>query len=479
MLPKKSNAPFYLMMAAVLTVIMTFLAMHMGYCEMILTEKGETDIGIFKLLQGAIETISSNPFCVFPPKSEYFSNLPVMLIFTYLLVGYVFYDEQRNKHDSSKIVQGSAKWNTDYKKYNKKYSDPAGSKKNDGSYNMILSEHVRLNMNTKKTFLNNNVLVIGGSGSGKTRYLLKPNILQANASYVITDPSGEILASTGTFLKEQGYKIKVFNLVDMVKSDRYNPFNYIRDETGVNQLINCLIKNTNDGKSGGDPFWEKSEIALLQALIFYLINHRPKKEQNFSSVMKLLRACQIDENNPDAKSKLDLIYEQIGKEDPNDVGYKSYLTFKMGAGKTLKSILISCGVRLNHFNIPTIANLTTEDTIDLKTLGDEKQALFIIIPAADDTYNFLVSMMYTQLFETLYYHAEIECPAGFYIRKENGDMDRFIQNEDEANAYLMEHAGYKKEKGSNHLAFHTRFLLDEFANVGQIPSFEKKNCNIS
>ena len=265
-----------------------------------------------------------------------------------------------------------------------------------------------------------------------------PNLLQANCSFVVTDPSGELLESTGKFLEDQGYKIKVFNLVEMQHSNCYNPFNYIRDDLGVLMMINCLIKNTNPtGADKGDPFWEKSETALLQALCFYLIKYRPKNEQNFTSVMKLLRAAEVNENDPSQKSVLDRIFEDVEKKDPNSIALKQYQTFKMGAGKTLKSILISTSVRLTVFNMWQIENLTGTDDIDLGSIGDEKTALFVIIPAADDTFNFLVSMMYSQLFETLYYHAETECEG-------------------------------------KRLPYHVRFLLDEFANIGTIPDFEKK-----
>jgi type IV secretion system protein VirD4 len=212
----------------------------------------------------------------------------------------------------------------------------------------------------------------------------------------------------------------------------------MRDDTGVMMLINCLIKNTNkEGQSGGDPFWEKSETALLQALIFYLIKYCPPSEQNFASIMKLLDEAEVNENNPNAKSSLDIRFEALEKIDPDSIALKQYKIFKRGAGKTLKSILISVSVRLSHFNIPQVANLTSTDDLDLKTLGDEKQALFVIIPAADDTYNYLVSMMYYQLFETLYYHAENECEG-------------------------------------KRLPYHVRFILDEFANIGQIPQFPQK-----
>ena len=341
-------------------------------------------------------------------------------------------------HNADGRESGSAKWNKNIRGYNRVYTDPVDSPNNDGDYNMILTNEIFLNLNTYFTRRNNNVMVVGGSGAGKSRFFVKPNLLQANCSYVITDPAGELLTTQASFLERQGYKIKCFNLVEMKHSNCYNPFNYIRDDLGVLILINCLIKNTNpEGKSGGDPFWEKSETALLQALMFYLIKYRPKEEQNFTSIMKLLRAAEVDENNPNIKSPLDRLFDEVEKRDKNSIALKQYMTFKMGAGKTLKSILISCSVRLTVFNMKEIENLTGTDDIDLGTIGDTPQALFIVIPAADTTFNFLVSMMYSQLFETLYFHAETEC------------------------------------KGKR-LKYHVRFMLDEFANIGQIPDFTKK-----
>ena len=471
MKPKKSDVGAYIQLFIIATIVTVFISLHMGYFYAI--SDGQVD-NILVAMEGCTQTVTSDPFAFIPLQKEYFHYTFGLLFVIYSGLFFLLWDEQRNAHANSKTAQGSSKWNTDFKKYNKKYTDPPKSPKNDGPKNLILSQNVKLNMDTRTTRLNNNVLVIGGSGSGKTRFMIKPNLLQANCSYCITDPSGEILASMGTFLEEQGYKIKVFNLVEMQKSNCYNPFNYIRDDQGVIQLINCLIKNTNNGQKGGDPFWEKSETALLQAIIFYLIKHRPKEEQNFSNVMKLLRAATIDEDNPNTKSPLDLIYEQIGIEDPTDIGYKAYQTFKMGAGKTLKSILISCAVRLNVFNIVAVDNLTKKDDIDLCSIGDEKQALFVIIPAADDTFNFLVSMMYSQLFETLYFHAETECPKGYYIKDAQKKMICFKGTEAEADAYIAEHPDYHKEKGSNRVAHHVRFMLDEFANIGLIPDFEKK-----
>lgn len=397
-----------------------------------------TKVSLVEAISTAISEIFSMKVNIFPITSK---GIQILLGYTLtfaLALVYMIFDAEKNRRDAVGIESGSAKWNTDMKAYNKKYSDPINSVNNDGEYNMIWTKNVFLNMNTYQTNRNNNGVVIGGTGTGKSRFVAKPNILQANCSMVITDPAGELLRSTGSFLESQGYKIKVFNLVEMKHSNCYNPFNYIRDDLGVLILINCLIKNTTPANArSSDPFWEKSETALLQALIFYLIKYRPKHEQNFTSVMKLLRAARVDENNANEESALDKIFKEVARKDPNSIALKQYMVFRQAPERTLMSILVSAAVRLTAFNIVEIENLTSTDNIDLGSLGDEKQALFVIIPTADDTYNFLVSMMYTQLFETLYYHAENEC---------------------------------ENEK----LPHHVRFILDEFANIGQIPDFDKK-----
>lgn len=396
------------------------------------------NISFFDAIQIAFDNLLNFQFNLIRITSKGIQYLFYFTLLYVLFIAYMIFDTERNKRDAAGKENGSAQWNTNMRAYNKKYSDPPNSPKNDGPYNMLLTKNVSLNMNTYQTMRNNNVVVVGGSGTGKSRFVAKPNILQANCSLVITDPAGELLESTGAFLESQGYKIKVFNLVDMKHSNCYNPFNYIRDDLGVLMLINCLIKNTTPANAkSSDPFWEKSETALLQALIFYLIKYRPKHEQNFTSVMKLLRAAKVDENNPSAESALDIIFKEVARKDPNSIALKQYMVFRQAPDRTLMSILVSAAVRLTAFNMVEIEHLTGVDDIDLGSLGDEKQALFVIIPTADDTYNFLVSMMYTQLFETLYYHAENECE-------------------------------------SKKLNQHVRFILDEFANIGQIPDFTKK-----
>lgn len=308
-----------------------------------------------------------------------------------------------------------------------------------GHKNMIFSKEVYMSMDTRKTRRNNNVLVIGGSGTGKSRFMVKPNLLQANCSYVITDPSGELLETMGGTLEKMGYEVRVFNLVQMEHSNSYNPFNYIRNQQGVLTMLTALIKNTNPkGSHSNDPFWEKAETALLQAICFFLQSQCNPEDRNFSNVMKLLSCASAVEGQEDQDSTLDILFKDLEAKDPEHIAVRSYKIFKsVGGGKTAQTILISCQVRLQAFNLDAIKNLTNTDDIDLGSIGDKPVALFCTTSVNDTAFNFLVSMMYTQLFETLYYHAETECPG-------------------------------------MRLPYHVRFLLDEFANIGTIPDFDQK-----
>ena len=434
--PKKSNKSFYIGAGIVGYIFILLLSGQMGKYE---ARHPTADFG--KVLSHGFSNLFSNPFDIFPLSASAFKYIGLLTIVVAFIVMALYVNQQKNHVDMPGKESGSAKWYSDMDKYNKRYTDPKGTKDHNGPNNMILSNDVFLNMDTKKTRFNNNVLVIGGSGSGKSRFFVKPNILQANCNYVVTDPAGEMLASMGTFLENQGYEIRVFNLVEMDKSHCYNPFKYIRKDEDVLTMIDCLIVNTTPPNTkGGDQFWVKSETALLQALCFYLIEKCVPEEQNFGSVMELLRLAEVDENNPDRQSPLDVMFSKLKAENPSSMAVKSYDIFKMGAGKTLKSILISCGVRLQVFNLQAVANLTNVDTIDLASIGtgDGKKALFVITPQASETYNFLVSMLYSQLFETLYF---------------------------EGNKLIEQDKSFKHE---------VRFLLDEFVNIGQIPQFTKK-----
>lgn len=432
--PKKNNKNFYIGAGIISFIFIFLLSCHMGKYSVKYPKKE-----MFDVFLGGLSRMFETPLDIAPIPGDSIKYLLGLLAVAGLVAMALYVNNERNKVTMPGKESGSAKWYSDMNKFNKEYSDPPGTKDHNGRNNMILSNEVFLNMNTRKTFFNNNVLVIGGSGSGKSRFFVKPNILQANCNYIVTDPSGEMLTAMGHFLEEKGYEIRVFNLVEMSKSHCYNPFEYIREDEDVLTMIDCLITNTTPPNAkSGDQFWVKSETALLQALCFYLREKCAKEDQNFTSVMKLLRAAEVDENNPDKESTLDRMFNKLKAENPDSMAVKSYAIFKMGAGKTLKSILISCGVRLQVFNLKAVANLTSVDNIDLASLGTDKKALFVITPQASQTYNFLVSMLYSQLFETLYFEGNKKIEAGIPFDCE------------------------------------VRFLLDEFVNIGQIPQFTKK-----
>mgnify|MGYP000675874294 CR=1 FL=1 len=273
--------------------------------------------------------------------------------------------------------------------------------------NKILTRHVRLGLDTHKHRRSLNVLVIGGSGAAKTRGYVKPNILEANSNYVITDPKMEVLTATGGYLKRQGYDIRVLNLVDLSQSDGYNPFRYLRDEKDALKLVNTLIQATTPkGSHESDPFWSKSETALLQAIILMLFQEAPEYEQNFSMVLRVLEYAEVKEDDDEYVSPLDLLFRAMEYENPESVALRQYKVFKQAAGKTAKSILVSAAVRLAPFNLPQIKAVTDHDDMDLYTLGEKKVALYAVIPDNDNTFNFLVSLLYAQAFQALYYSAD-------------------------------------------------------------------------
>ena len=270
-----------------------------------------------------------------------------------------------------------------------------------------LTQHVRLGLDTHEHRRSLNVLVIGGSGAAKTRSFVLPNILTANTNYVITDPKSEVLLATGGYLKEQGYDVRVLNLVNLEQSDGYNPFRYLRDEKDVLKLVNNLIQSTTPkGSHESDPFWTKAETALLQAIILMLFQEAPEYEQNFSMVMRVLEYAEVREEDEGHVSPLDLLFESIERRKPDSVAVRQYKVFKLAAGKTAKSILVSTAVRLAPFNLPQIQALTDHDDMNLYTLGEKKVALYAVIPDNDNTFNFLVSLLYAQAFQALYYSAD-------------------------------------------------------------------------
>ena len=305
--------------------------------------------------------------------------------------------------------------------------------------NIILTKTERLMMSNRppdpKNARNKNVLVVGGSGSGKTRFWLKPNLLQCHSSYVVTDPKGSIVVECGNALLKNGYKVKILNTINFKKSMHYNPFSYVHSEKDILKLVTTLMTNTKGEGSGGDPFWEKSERLLLTALIAYLHYEAPVEEQNFATLLEMLNTMQVLEDDEEYQNPVDLLFEELAKEKPNSFAGRQYKLYKLAAGKTAKSILISCGARLAPFDIQELRDLTMYDELQLDTLGDKKTALFLIMSDTDSTFNFLISMVYTQLFNLLCDKAD--------------------------------------DVYGGKLPIHVRCLIDECANIGQIPNLEK------
>ena len=305
--------------------------------------------------------------------------------------------------------------------------------------NIILTKTERLMMSNRppdpKNARNKNVLVVGGSGSGKTRFWLKPNLLQCHSSYVVTDPKGSIVVECGNALLKNGYKLKILNTINFSKSMHYNPFAYVHSEKDILKLVTTLMTNTKGEGSGGDPFWEKSERLLLTALIAYLHYEAPEEEQNFATLLEMLNTMQVLEDDEEYQNPVDLLFEELAKKKPNSFAGRQYKLYKLAAGKTAKSILISCGARLAPFDIQELRDLTMYDELQLDTLGDRKTALFLIMSDTDSTFNFLISMIYTQLFNLLCDKAD--------------------------------------DVYGGKLPVHVRCLIDECANIGQIPQLEK------
>ena len=310
----------------------------------------------------------------------------------------IFYSSQKNYRRGEE--HGSARWG-DARQICKKYSQKPYSQ------NILLTQNFRISLDTHKHRRCLNILVVGGSGAGKSRGFALPNIMQCCCSMVITDPKAELLRKTGGLLEKKGYEVRVFDLINPDTSFCYNPFEYVHDDKDVLRLISNLIQNTTPkGSQSSDPFWEKSETALLQALMLYLLHEAPPEEQNFAMIMEMLGSAQVKEEDEDYESPLDILFDRLEMRDPDSIAVKQYHIYKQAAGKTAKSILISVGVRLVAFNLPQIAKLTNTDELDLSNMGERKVALFCCIPDADTSLNYLVGMIYSQLFQTLYYMAD-------------------------------------------------------------------------
>lgn len=455
---KKKPDMLTILLYAIIVFAVLYVSAGLGAAmDLSVDDEGVLD---FNVLMTQFETVLTSTDTVgahFTDFSSYSFKITLMVAFALGIYALMKYTSRKRLHRKG-VEHGSARWaNEKEEKFladkieKKKGGKSAKTEKPKSPFetdnNILLTQEVRMSLNTRQHRENLNVLVIGGSGSGKSRFYVKPNIMQLNTSYVVTDPKGELLRSCGRLLKKAGYEIRVFNLIDMSHSNNYNPFNYIYDKDGninktyVMKMVNCLMKNTKqEGASGGDQFWDDSTKALTLAIAFYLLEKKTDEngnslDRNFSTVMKMMRLAEISEQDENHRSPLDEMMDELRAENPHSMAVSFYADFKKAPAETAKSILISAAVRFAAFNLPEVADLTHTDNIHLDTLGDRKTALFIIIPSSDATFNFLAAMMYTQLFDTLY---------------------------DTANF-----------KYGGRLPVHVRCLLDEFANVGTIPDFDK------
>ena len=365
------------------------------YLAALLASGYEDGMTVFELM-GRFSILLEHPLSIHWTEHTFKFMLAALLVYCFAVILYLSTRENRRPGEE----HGSARWG-DPRQLNAKYRDK------DPFQNTILTQNVRMSLNGKAHRRNLLQIVIGGSGAGKTRFFCKPNLMQANCSFLVTDPKGETMRAVAPLLLEKGYVIKVFDLIDTNHSDAFNPFPYLRDDKDVMKLVNNLIKNTTPkNSSNSEPFWEKSEIALDTALILYLLHEAPPEEQNFEMVMYMIENGGAREDDDDFQSPLDMLFEALEEEDPNHVAVREYKIFKQAAGKTAKSILVSAAVRLSAFILPQITRITSRDDMELGLMGERKQAVFAIIPDNDSTFNYLVGMLYTCAFQALYYQAD-------------------------------------------------------------------------
>ena len=387
---RQENQKTIYILLGILSVFVIWLALMVAGCY-------EEDIKLFELLD-RLTVAMNNPTHI--TLNEYSLKAVLIFLFLYAMGIGVYFSSRENRRPGEE--HGSARWGN-VKSVVKRYMDK------DSYKNIILSQNMRLGLNAKKHRRNLNVLVVGGSGAGKTRFYAKPNLMQCNTSFIVADPKGEMLRSIAPLLIENGYDIKVFNLIEPENSDGYNPFVYIRKDEDVIKLISNLIQNTTPkNASQNDPFWEKSEIALDSALMLYLLHEAPPEEQTFEMLMFLIEnaATVEDEDESGYQSPVDILFQGLEDEKPEHIAVRQYKIFKQASGKTAKSILISAAVRLAAFNLPEIAKMTSYDNLDIGTLGERKRAIFCVIPDNDNSFNYLVGMLYTQAFQALYFNAD-------------------------------------------------------------------------
>lgn len=509
MIPKKSNAAFYIFFGLAMYFFIVLFTLHYGkaadeYAEVngvieeIVNTEENTEINpsygvkvntldsgnanFIECFMQASEEMKTEPFNVFPISKRGLKALFPSTVIFILAAVYISVEIERNASTMPGKDSGTSSWNKDLKGYNKEFVEP--HKKDEIDRNIILAKDLYLMLDNGKSQRNLNCLIIGGSGTGKSWRIIKPNILQMNTSIIVTDPSGELLQAEGIPLLNNGYVLKVFSTSDMAHSCCYNPFDYIYDETGaINEnkiatLVNTFIKNSKESsqKASGDPFWDKSAQALLSACALYLAEFRPKNQRNFYYVFKLVQAGKVNENDSSSKTQLDKIFDDAKKMNPTARCFNYYNTFKLAGAKTAASILVTTAVDLNVFSQTNVRNMTTTDNVfpennlNLQNLGDEKTALFIVIPQADTTYNFLVSMMYSQLFDVLYTKAEKVCPNRYNIAGTNGDIiSSMYETEEEAKAELklFKNAHTEVLTEENYEEFKSRGLIKIFSNINK------------
>lgn len=407
-----------IIMFVLFTPVVIWFALKLAGCY-------EPNISIFEILQQFTQSLNYPLNIVM---NEYSVKTILIFLLLYAMgIGIYFSSSEKRRPGEE---HGSAEWGS-VSAIARKYTD-----KSDRFNNLILSQSIRLGLNAKKHRRNLNVLVVGGSGAGKTRFYAKPNILQCNTSFVVADPKGELFRAIAPLLIEKGYEVCVFNLITPEDSDGYNPFTYIRTDEDVIKLISNLIQNTTPkGTSQNDPFWEKSEIALDSALMLYLLHEAPPEEQNFETLMFMIENASVMEDDDEYMSPVDVVFQMLEDREPEHIAVKQWKIFKQASGKTAKSILISAAVRLAAFNLPEIARMTSKDELDLGSLGEKKKAIFCVIPDNDNSFNYLVGMLYTQAFQELYYRAD---------HKYNGELPVPVH-----------------------------FVMDEFANVALPDNFER------
>ena len=521
-----------------LTIIITcaviYLVMWLVVCHLVVVMRDENTASIAESLSLAISRIFLKPLEIFPPPSQAVSIMLGITFIGGIFLGLEFIKLKNKKHYNSETIEGDARWLTkaDLEKYNEQYTSPLGKPYSEGIDNMILSQEMCLTMDNQATGRNNNVLVIGGSGAGKSFRVVAPNLLQANSSYVVTDPSGGLLKQYGHYLENMGYRVKVFDTTDFARSNHYNPFKYIHSDKDIEILANTIVVNSVAEGAKPDEFWDNTVKILLTALIALLWHYYKPEQQNFTNLLELIRKCQFTENGGNVgESETDAIFAELASE--GSFAYSKYAEFKLAAGKTLRSILISALAKLNVYDLQDVKDMMLTDDLELDKLGDEKTALFVVTSTGDTTFKQITSLMYAQLFQTLYDYAEKNAEYSTLIADSEGQIwktyrasskEEQAQKIAEANNFferckngkvvknkklkwyeirtdLNEFVGYRGTRqgaekaleklkngkivknselsnGGNRLPIHTSFILDEFKQIGKIPSFPEKVATI-